>query len=121
MEVTGYLPRCVLLCSGGAVNILYAFGLGYGANMAVTGGARLTALTSGAGLMVDLTTDHRAAAATLYLAYGARLFWFLARRQVWHHFRDGPGVVSVRDLLISRRRAEQSSFAAAAAAAPADR
>lgn len=69
------------------MNIVYAFGLGYGANMAWSGGARLLVLGCYHAAGADCASatglaDHRVVASVLYGAYGARLFWYLARRQI---------------------------------------
>ena len=74
------LPVTLVLCSGGLRNILYAFGLGYGFSMSAN--SLLTLLADQPRLLsASGAPTLPGCGAFLYLAYGARLSWFLLRRQ----------------------------------------
>jgi steroid 5-alpha reductase family enzyme len=70
-------PLCLVACSGGLNNIIYAFGLGYGFSMTINGAcAALVATTDGKAI-----ATAGAAGCGLYAAYGVRLVGYLWRRQ----------------------------------------
>jgi len=82
-----HIPVDLVCCAGGIKNILYAFGLGYGFSMMANSSMKL--LQHGPAL-VDAAAQggyHSAAGlaltgGALYFVYGARLCWFLGRRQM---------------------------------------
>ena len=67
-------PINLALCSGGTINIIYSFGLGYAASMASNGLLTVRQLPGARAEML--------AQPLLSVLFGARLFLFLLRRQV---------------------------------------
>mmetsp|Transcript_2029 Transcript_2029/g.3719 ORF Transcript_2029/g.3719 Transcript_2029/m.3719 type:complete len:270 (+) Transcript_2029:69-878(+) len=76
------LPLCMLCCSGGVYNIVYAFGFGYGLSMAANGIVASVNLDQTRFKPDSYGHLARFGHAMGYVAYGVRLFMFLYQR---HH------------------------------------
>jgi steroid 5-alpha reductase family enzyme len=74
------LPVTLVLCSGGLVNILYAFGLGYGLSM-MANAALCMQIDNPVLFSASGSPTPALCGMVLYFSYGARLATFLWRRQ----------------------------------------